>query len=90
VAAEFTLTRILNRRSIEPNSLPTEQELSMPTALPIPYATKIVGPPKFTDSLRPVWLIVIWAIVMFWLGTFADKAAETGAMIDPFQLLMAF
>jgi hypothetical protein len=74
---------------IAPKSLPTKQELTMLTALPISYSAEIVVPPKPTGSLRPVWLIVIWALVMLLMGAFANPDAETGPA-DPLQLLMVF
>jgi hypothetical protein len=61
----------------------------MPTALPISYSAEIGVPPKATGSLRPVWLIVIWALVMLLMGALANPDAETGPT-DPLQLLMAF
>jgi hypothetical protein len=62
----------------------------MPTALPISYVGALVGPPTLSGSLRPVWLLVAWTVLMFSLGAFADPGARTEVPDDPFQLLMAF
>lgn len=62
----------------------------MPTALPISYSAAIAAPPTLTGSLRPVWLLVAWTILMFSIGAFADPDAKTAVPDDPFQLLMAF
>jgi hypothetical protein len=61
----------------------------MPTALPIPYCVAIAGAPERAGSLRPVWLLVTWALVMLLMGALANPDAETGPK-DPFQLLMVF
>ena len=61
----------------------------MLTALPILNPAEIVVPAKPTDSLRPVWFIVIWALVMLLMGPFANPDKETGPA-DPLQLLMVF
>jgi hypothetical protein len=53
------------------------------------YSTTIVAPPRASGSLRPVWLIVIWAMVMLSLGAVANPNTETGP-VDPLQLLMIF
>lgn len=61
----------------------------MPTALPMTYSAAIIVPPKAFGSLRPVWLIVIWAMVMLSLGALANPHTETEP-VDPLQMLMIF
>jgi hypothetical protein len=61
----------------------------MPTALPIPYSAEIVAPSKTIGSLRPIWLIIIFVLVMLLMGVFANRDTETGPA-DPLQLLMLF
>jgi hypothetical protein len=80
-----------NRRTAKlcRKSLSTQQEFTMPTALPTSYSVVIAGAPQRTGSLRPVWLLVTWALVMLLMGAFANPDAETGPK-DPLQLLMVF
>ncbi len=61
----------------------------MPTALPISHAAKITVPARPIGSLRPVWLIVIWALVMLLMGAVANPDTATGPA-DPQQLGMVF
>ncbi len=61
----------------------------MPTALPMTYSAAIIAPPKPIGSLRPVWFIIVWAMVMLLLGALANPDVETSA-VDPLQLLMIF
>jgi hypothetical protein len=62
----------------------------MPTALPISYSVAIAAPPTLIGSLRPVWLLVAWTILMFSLGALADPDAKTAVPDDPFRSLMIF
>lgn len=62
----------------------------MPTALPISYVGAIVAPPTLIGSLRPVWLLVVWTVLMLSIGAFADPGVKTEMPDDPLQLLMAF
>jgi len=61
----------------------------MPTALPVLYSAEIASPPKPIGSLRPVWLIAIWALIMLLMEAFANPDAGTGPT-DPLQLLLFF
>ena len=61
----------------------------MTAALPISYSAEIACPPKPIFSLRPVWLIVTWTLVMLLIGAFANPDTVTGP-VDPLQLLMVF
>jgi hypothetical protein len=61
----------------------------VPTAIPISHAAKIAAPARSIGSLRPVWLIVIWVLVMLLMGAVANPDTATGPA-DPQQLGMAF
>jgi hypothetical protein len=47
----------------------------MPTDLPISFSRAIAAPPTSVGSLRPIWLLVVWTILMFSIGAFADPKA---------------
>jgi hypothetical protein len=53
------------------------------------YFAEIVVPPKSTGSLSPVWLIVIWTIVMLSWESLPGPARKLSPWI-PSQLLMIF
>ena len=62
----------------------------MPTSLPTTYSGVIVTPTTIVDSLRPIWLLVAWTIVMFSMSTFTDRDVTDSISNDPSQLAMPF
>jgi hypothetical protein len=72
---------------IAPNSI--TRKLTTPAAPPNSCDAEIAVPPKTTGPLRPVWLIVIWTLVVLLLGSIGNPDKSNGPA-DPLQLLMVF
>jgi len=62
----------------------------MPTTLPISYSGATAAPPTGIGSLRPVWLLVAWVILMFSIGALADPNAMSEAPTDWSRLAVTF